>query len=47
MAAQVIGWIIQVLKYVDIGWNGAKMNLVIFVFLIVLYLVDSIKGFRR
>ena len=45
IVTKVIGWIIQVLQYVDISCNGAEMYLVIFVFLICV--VDSIKGFSR
>ena len=32
VVTKVIGWIIQILEYVDIGCNGAKMYLVIFIF---------------
>ena len=42
VVTKVIGWIMQVLYYVDISCNGAKMYLVFFVFLICV--IDSIKG---
>ena len=45
VVTKVIGWIIQILEYVDISCNGAKMYLVIFIFLICV--VDSIKAFFR
>ena len=44
---KVIGWIIQILKYVDISCNGAKMHLVMFILKFLICVIDSIKGFCR
>ena len=45
VVTKIIGWIIQILSYVDISCNRAKMYLVIFIF--VICVTDSIKGFSR
>ena len=45
VVTKVIGWIIQILEYVDISCNGAKMYLFFFFFLICV--IDSIKGFSQ
>ena len=45
VVTKVFGWIIQILEYVDISCNGAKMYLVFFFFpdLFVLYIVLEVS----